>query len=150
VSTVETTVEIAAPPADVWRVVMDPQRLGEWVTIHRKLHDADPWPPHEGARMDQTLALRGAPFKVRWTLVACEDTRRAVWQGKGPAHSRAETEYELSPTADGGTSFHYRNTFKAPLGPLGAVASRAVVGGLPVREAEASLARLRTLCETPR
>jgi len=48
---------------------------------------------------------------------------------------------------DGGTAFAYRNDFKAPLGPLGAVASRALVGGIPEREANRSLARLKELIE---
>ena len=65
---VRTSIEIAASPSDVWRVVMDPERLKDWVTIHRSLHSFDPWPPRKGAKMDQTLAVRGAPFRVRWTL----------------------------------------------------------------------------------
>jgi uncharacterized protein YndB with AHSA1/START domain len=144
VSDVRTSIEIPAPPADVWRVVMDPERLGDWVTIHRQLHAYDPWPPRVGSHMDQTLALRGTPFKVHWTLVDLEDERLAVWHGKGPARSHAQTEYRLTPTA-AGTHFDYRNSFKAPFGPLGAVASRAVVGDIPLREADASLARLRDL-----
>ena len=37
--------------------------------------------------------------------------------------------------------------FTAPLGPLGRVASRALVGGLPRREADASLRKLKKLAE---
>jgi hypothetical protein len=37
--------------------------------------------------------------------------------------------------------------FTAPLGPLGRVASRALVGGLPRREADASLRKLKALAE---
>jgi hypothetical protein len=33
-----------------------------------------------------------------------------VWKGKGPARSRAETEYRLE-AVDGGTRFSYRNEF---------------------------------------
>ena len=58
-----------------------------------------------------------------------------MWKGRGPAHSHAETEYRLT-AVDGGTRFAYRNVFKAPLGALGALASRALVGGLPEREAQ--------------
>ena len=39
---VRSSVVIAAPPERVWAVVMDPQRLGEWVTIHRALRDVTP------------------------------------------------------------------------------------------------------------
>ena len=68
--------------------------------------------------------------------------------GQGPARSRAHTEYLLS-EQDGQTCFDYRNEFKAPLGPLGAVASRALVGGIPQREANRSLERLKALLENP-
>ena len=148
-SEVITSIDIAAPPERVWAVVMNAERLGDWVTIHRKLHDHDGGPPRRGARMDQTLCLRGANFKVHWELAECDAPHHAEWHGRGPARSHAETEYRLTPI-DGGdaTRFAYRNVFKAPLGPLGALASRAIVGGLPEREANASLRRLKALVES--
>lgn len=139
-SEVLTAITIAAPPEKVWEVVMDPHRLGEWVTIHRKLNSAS------DGEMDQTLCLRGVNFHVHWELAACEAPKHAIWEGRGPARSHAETEYRLT-AVDGGTRFAYRNEFKAPLGPLGAVASRALVGGLPEREAKATLKNLKDLVE---
>ena len=38
-SEVTTTIDIAAPPEEVWDVVMDAERLQEWVTIHRRLEE---------------------------------------------------------------------------------------------------------------
>jgi uncharacterized protein YndB with AHSA1/START domain len=146
VTEVATSIEIAAPPEAVWELVMDPGRLRDWVTIHRALHDHDDGPPRRGYTMEQTLHLRGVNFKVHWELVACDEGRHAEWHGRGPARSHAETEYRLT-AVDGGTRFDYRNEFKAPLGPLGAIASRAIVGGQPRREADASLARLKGLAE---
>jgi len=70
-----------------------------------------------------------------------------VWEGRGPARSRARTEYILSPEDDG-TRFAYRNEFHAPLGPVGAIVSRALVGGMPEREAKRTLDRLRASLET--
>jgi uncharacterized protein YndB with AHSA1/START domain len=139
-SEVIESITIDAPPEKVWEVVMDPMRFGEWVTIHRKVENVS-----DGAML-QTLCLRGVNFHVHWELEDCEAPRRAVWKGRGPAHSRAETEYRLTPIA-GGTRFAYRNEFKAPFGPLGAVASRALVGGLPEREAHATLQNLKELVE---
>ena len=143
---VVTSIDIAAPPEAVWALAMDPERLREWVTIHRRLHSHDGGPLRKGYEMEQTLHLRGVNFKVHWVLVACDDCYHAEWHGRGPARSHAETEYRLTPI-EGGTRFDYRNEFKAPLGPLGAVASRALVGGLPRREADASLRRLKALAE---
>ena len=143
---VVTSIDIAAPPEKVWALAMDPDCLAEWVTIHRRLHSHDGGPPRKGYAMEQTLHLRGVNFKVHWELVSCEPGRHAEWHGRGPARSHAETEYSLT-AVDGGTRFDYRNEFKAPLGALGAVASRAIVGGLPRREADASLQRLKALAE---
>lgn len=146
-STVTASIEIAASPARVWEVAMDPHRLDEWVSIHRRLRDSDEGPPREGFRMNQQIHLRGVNLDVHWKLVQCERARLAVWEGRGPARSRARTEYRLRASAEDSTRFDYRNEFHAPLGPLGAIASRALVGGIPEREAKRTLERLREILE---
>jgi uncharacterized protein YndB with AHSA1/START domain len=148
VSRVTASIEIDAPPERVWEVVMDPHRLGEWVTIHRELETVSDRPLEDGSTLRQKLCLRGVNFHVRWTVEEARAPRLAVWDGRGPAHSTAHIAYRLRPDGDGGTRFDYENEFKAPLGPVGAVASRALVGGLPRREADASLRRLKALIET--
>jgi uncharacterized protein YndB with AHSA1/START domain len=145
-SLVTASTHIAAPPEDVWRTVMDPSCLGAWVTIHRKLLHADDGPPRVGYTMDQQIHLRGVSLDVHWTLVECRSGERAVWEGRGPARSRAHSEYVLS-ADDGGTRFDYRNEFRPPLGPVGALVSRALVGGIPEREAKRTLERLRAHLE---
>lgn len=143
---VRTAIEIAVPPERVWEVVMDPHRLGDWVTIHRSVDDVPKLPLRSGATFEQRMQLRGAPLHVHWTVDDLDPPRRAVWSGRGPAHSRAEIVYALAPT-DAGTRFEYANEFKPPGGPLGAVAGRVLVGGLSHREAERSLQRLKDLLE---
>jgi carbon monoxide dehydrogenase subunit G len=148
VSEVRTQIDIAATPEEIWAVVQDPSRFADWVTIHRAVKGHSEQPDALGAKVDQTLCLRGVKFDVHWELVARDEPTHAEWHGRGPARSHAETEYTLSPLGDGrGTRFTYRNEFKAPMGPLGAVASRALVGGLPEKEARASLRRLKALLE---
>lgn len=126
---------------------MDPERLRDWVTIHRKLMHADDGAPRVGYEMDQQIHLRGVSLEVHWRLAECEQGLRAVWEGRGPARSRARTEYALSDLKDG-TQFDYRNEFHPPLGPIGALVSRALVGGMPEREAKRTLERLRTYVES--
>jgi len=140
-SEVTTSIQIAAAPQAVWDVAMDAERLGEWVTIHRRLADSTE------DTMDQVMCIRGVSFHVKWELTESDRPHRALWKGRGPARSRAETEYTLK-AVDGGTRFEYRNKFKAPLGPLGAVASRALVGGVSEREANASLQKLKKILES--
>ena len=145
-SVVTSTVLIAAPPEAVWSVVMDPERLAEWVTIHRSLRAVTPGPPREGSQMEQVLHLRGADLHVRWLLVECRAPVLARWEGHGPARSQALIEYRLRPVAEG-TRFDYHNEFQPPFGAVGALASRTVMGHVPQREADRSLAALRALVE---
>lgn len=143
---VTAQIDIDAPPQKVWDVAMDPDRLGDWVTIHRKVAKASDKPLKDGSTVEQTLCLRGINFKVKWEVAQAREPELTVWEGRGPARSRAHTEYRLTEHG-GGTRFEYANEFKPPLGPLGAAASRALVGGTPEREARASLERLKALCE---
>jgi uncharacterized protein YndB with AHSA1/START domain len=144
---VNASIEIDAPPERVYDTMLDPECLSEWVTIHRRVNRADKGEPREGYEMEQTLCLRGANFKVRWTLTEAERPGSATWEGRGPAHSYARTAYKLTPVDGGRTRFDYENEFKAPGGMLGAAASRVLVGGVPQREANRSLQRLKALLE---
>jgi len=143
---VHCAIEIDAPPERVWEVVMDPRRLGDWVTIHRRL-GAVPERLTRGSTFEQTLNLRGAHLHVTWTVVDVDPPRRAVWDGHGPAHSRASIVYALRSDGEHGTIFDYTNEFRPPGGALGAVAGRVLVGGLSQREAQRSLQRLKRLIE---
>lgn len=147
-STVHVQIEIKASPQAVWEVVMDPNRLAEWVTIHRSVKVKSADPGEQGARMDQVLHILGVSFKVHWTLESVIVPRQAEWHGRGPALSRALISYKLTATRDGTTKFDYVNEFHPPGGPLGSVASRVLIGHVPEREAHESLARLKQLIET--
>ena len=146
-SEVTVDIQIAAPIEVVWARALDPHAMADWVTIHRSFTHIDDGALQTGFRMAQVLTLRGAPFKVNWTLAECTEPTHARWTGKGPARSHAETEYRLT-ARDGGTHFAYSNAFEPPLGLIGRVAQRALAGHTPVVEAERSLERLRVLCET--
>jgi len=141
------SIEIDAPPQTVWDVIMNPDRLDEWVTIHRKLGKVSQRPPEEGSTIEQGLNIRGGRVKVKWTIDHLDPPKEALWKGRGPARAKAETVYRLSETKSGGTKFDYEMLFEAPLGPLGAAAAKVLVGGVPKREAKATLAKLKALLE---
>jgi uncharacterized protein YndB with AHSA1/START domain len=147
VSVVIAQIDIAAAPDTVWDVVMDPTTTRKWVTIARDVGPWDDGPLVEGFQMEQRLHLRGVTFKVEWTLHEVDAPHFARWDGKGPARARAITEYRLRST-DGGTHFDYRNEFHTPFGPMGAIAAKALMGGIPMHEANASLQALKRLIES--
>jgi carbon monoxide dehydrogenase subunit G len=146
-SRVHVATRIEAPLDRVWKTVMDPYCLEDWVTIHRSVEAVSSRPMHKGSTMEQVLHLRGVSFRVHWTLVDVNAPNHAEWTGEGPAHSRARIRYELIPDGDGATRFDYINEFTPPGGRLGTVASRVIVGAASEREAEKSLARLKALLE---
>jgi carbon monoxide dehydrogenase subunit G len=148
VSLVIASIDIDAPVQEVWDHIMDPAKMGSWVTIVAHIDRVDPGPIRAGFRMSQTLCLRGVHFKVHWTLEDLDAPRFARWEGRGPARSTAFTENRLV-ERDGGTHFDYRNEFRTPFGPLGAAASKVIVGGIPEKEANASLRRLKGILEVP-
>jgi uncharacterized protein YndB with AHSA1/START domain len=146
-ATVHVKTEINAPIERVWETIMDPNRLQDWVTIHRSVKDVSAQPLREGATMDQVLHMRGVSFRVHWTLADVSEPHRADWEGQGPAHSRARITYDLSRNGDDATVFEYSNEFSPPGGRLGHMASRVIVGAASEREAQNSLQRLKALLE---
>ena len=142
---VEGKIDIAAPPENVYAILMDPERLEDWVTIHDALLEAPDGPLKKGSKLTQRLRIAGKCFTVRWTVVENERARRVVWEGRGPMRSKASAVYELA--ADGnGTHFSYLNQYDLPGGPLGRLAG-PVVGRVTSGELERSLERLRRLVE---
>jgi uncharacterized protein YndB with AHSA1/START domain len=139
-------IDIDASVDTVFALAMDPHRTIEWVTIARAVKDVKGEPTATGFEMKQQLCLRGVPFWVTWDLVEAEAPHFARFEGKGPMRSKALIESRLS-DRDGGTRYEYRNEFKAPFGPLGSTAQRVLAGGIPEREAEASLQNLKRLAE---
>ena len=141
---VETTIDLPAPPEEVFAVVMDPNQLGDWVTAHDKVKDEPDGDLVEGSTFKQKLKVAGVSFGVTWTVTEIDTPRLAVWEGKGPAGSKALCRYELEPDG-GGTRFHYLNEFELPGGKLAAAAGKAIGEERGRAEAEKSLENLRKL-----
>jgi uncharacterized protein YndB with AHSA1/START domain len=127
VTQIQAETEIAAPREAVFELLLDPHRLSEWVTASRGVSEVSDDPLEQGSSFSQTLRLAGRQFDVRWNVTELERPALIVWEGRGPAGSRAEVRYELSENGDG-TRFLYSNSYSLPGGPLGAVAGGAVAG----------------------
>ena len=146
---VERDITLTAAPEDVWKVLMDPQRLADWVSIHQKLKQAPPGILNQGDQLTQCLRLMHKNFDVKWEVEQAEEPRKAVWEGRGPVRSKASVVYELKPDGNGGTRFHYMNEFKAPMGPLGAFFADRAFQRTSEREADKTLDNLKGILEAP-
>lgn len=140
---VEAEIDIAAPPEKVYDLIADPDRLGEWVTIHQYLDGEPPGELVKGAGMVQCLRLAGRNFKVRWTVVESDRPGLLAWEGRGPLRSKARVINTLTPT-DTGTHFSYVNEYSLPGGPLGNMAG-PVVRRVTTGEMDKSLQKLKAL-----
>jgi carbon monoxide dehydrogenase subunit G len=143
---VERTIEIEAPRERVWTTLMDPYRLGDWVSIHKELKEAPPGELKQGAELTQCVHMAGTSFNVSWKVEQAEAPQHAVWAGRGPMRSKASVVYELEDMGDSKTRFHYTNEFHAPGGPFGAIIDR-ITGGTAERAADKTLANLKRLLE---
>jgi uncharacterized protein YndB with AHSA1/START domain len=146
VTAVTTETEIAAPREKVFDLLLDPRRLGEWVSAHRGVSDVPDGKLERGSEFQQSLSLAGKEFRVRWKVTELEEPRLAVWEGRGPAGSKATVRYELSENGDG-TRFVYCNDYSLPGGPVGAAAGGAVSGAAK-RAMKTTLRRLKGVLET--
>lgn len=139
----ETTVELAAPPERVFELLMDPNRLGDWVTAHRSVSEVPVGGLEEGSSFRQKLRLARVAFEVEWTVTKLDPARRTEWKGSGPRGARARVVYELKPSGEG-TSFHYLNELELPAGAAGKAAGR--LASKPAERAmNRSLAKLQKL-----
>jgi len=141
---VERSIEIAAPPAAVYEVIMDPSRLEDWVTVHAALHHA-PDTLIEGSELAQSIKVAGQKFKVEWHVVKADAARAVEWEGRGPMGTNARVAYELEDRPNG-TCFHYTNEYDFPGGPLGKLGAKAFERTAG-KEADKTLENLKGLLE---
>ncbi len=139
---VSTEAVFDVSPEDLWEVLMDPSRLEEWVTTHDSLDGDAPEKLESGSTFGQRMKLAGKSFEVSWKVAELERPRLAVWEGEGPAGSKAHVRYELEPAGEGRTRFTYENEFELPGGILGRAAGRTVGDRVSRREAARSLENL--------
>jgi hypothetical protein len=137
---VTQSLQISAPPEQVWALATDWSRYGEWNITHSGFPDGLP-PSEQGATFKERITIMGMPGEASWRVREFSAPIRTAWDGEGPMGIRLGTALELSPAEDG-TTISIQVSFEGgPLsGPVGdAVARSAQKGALE------SLERLRSL-----
>ena len=144
---VEDGIDLPAAPEEVFELLLDVERLGDWVTAHRSISEPPQAPLAEGSTFRQKLRVGGVPFEVRWEVTRLERPRIVEWRGEGPGGSDALVRYSLAGD-DSGTHFDYLNEFRLPGGRLTEFAGRAIGEKQARSEARQSLENLKGLLET--
>lgn len=137
---------VNAPVQRVWDLVTDPQRLADWVTVHRDFPEGEPRALTQQTPFTQTMAAAGQEVDVEWTVVESREGEELVWEGAGPMGSSARTRVTLE-DAGGCTRVAYEAGYDLPGGVVGAAVGK-VAGGGADGEALESLQRLKALAES--
>ena len=141
----EREIHIDADPEAVYAKLMDPDCLGEWVTIQDELVEAPEGDLEQGDELVQRMKVAGQKFKLRWKVKKAERPSKTIWEGRGPLGSKARVTYDLAMN-NGGTRFKYTNEYDLPGGPVGRLAGKAVIGASG-SESDRTLERLKKLIE---
>ena len=106
----EREIHIDAAPEEVYAKLMDPDCLGDWVSIQEELLEAPDGDLEKGDKLVQRCRVAGRSFKLHWTVESADRPHKTVWKGKGPLGSKAKVTYDLAAN-DGGTDFTYTNEY---------------------------------------
>ena len=131
---------IGADPADVWALVTDVARMGEWSPENeggRWIDGADG--PAVGARFTAQNERRGVRWETTSTVTASDPVRRFAFAVHDPDDPAATWSFDLAPE-DGGT----RVAQRARLGP-GPSGLQSAVDREPDREEEFVSRRMQSL-----
>ena len=137
------------PAAGVWDVIMDPRRFDDWVTIHRKLGRVDDGELRQGFRVEQTLCLHHASFKVKWPLAELEAPHARGLGGPRarPAPTPASSTTSPRSTAASGRASTTSTSTRNPAASSAASPAGCSSRGTAEREARRSLQRLKAFLE---
>ena len=106
----EREIHIDAEPAAVYAKLMDPDCLGQWVTIQDELLKAPSGDLKQGDELVQRCKVAGRKFKLSWHVDKADPPHKTVWSGRGPFGSKARVTYDLAAN-EGGTRFTYTNEY---------------------------------------
>lgn len=106
-------VELGAPPADVWAVLVDVERMPTWSPSVTSVRLLDPAPLHVGsrARLRQPRLLPAV-----WRVTELEPGRSFTWESRAPGVVTTG-RHALEPAA-GGTRVTLGVEHAGPLAPL--------------------------------
>ncbi len=148
---IEASIDIAAPPADVWSLVSDLRRMGEWSPQCRRMviFGGD---VKQGTRTLNVNRQRWKFWPTTAKVVAFEPEKRLALR---IAENRTVWTYELEPTADG-TRVTESRTTPDGVSRLSKALTKVALGGTTQFEAElergihATLGRVKTVVEQGR
>jgi hypothetical protein len=145
-ATIERTIDIERPIADVWAVLEDVRRLPEFSPSTVQV-DAPARLETEGQRFRQVVVLAGRRFESEWRVAGIVPGRCLAIEGSVLPGTRYRIVEELTPTGPGSCRLALRMHYRLPFGPFGRLASKLGVASKAAGEAQGLLAGLKQVVE---
>jgi hypothetical protein len=114
--TIERTIDIQAPAAAVWRILIDTDTYQDWNPFMPRLTGR----LAPGERLTLTVRPGTRTMTFRPTVLAVEDGRLIRWRGRlgVPGLFDGEHELRVEPVSEGASRFVQRETFTGLLVPM--------------------------------
>jgi carbon monoxide dehydrogenase subunit G len=140
-ATFTTSTQIAAAPEQVFEVITDFARAGEWQTVHTGWPAGQPESAGVGDTFRQQVTMMGMPAEVAWTVKQREAPSTYELEGAGPMGAILRSLFRVE-SADGGSRVTVENELGGGVlaGPMGETVAKSSQS-----EQEKSLAKLKGL-----
>jgi carbon monoxide dehydrogenase subunit G len=138
---IEKVVEFSASPEQVWGIVSDPSRFGEWLGMHKSWKGEAPTEFTKGAQATAVVSLLNMPNTITWTVAEYEPARTVTLTGTGMAGVKVAITLDVEPN-DAGSQMSLAADFEGQMivGAIGAAIEKA-----GRQELDESMARLASL-----
>ena len=143
---ITTSIVIDRPPAVVFALLVDLDRLPEWVAIVVETTDAPDPPLRVGSTFRQVLSFASIRLASRWQVTACAPPHTIAYRARARFGGWLAMRQTVEPEGDGSRVVLVVE-YRLPGGWLGALANSLYVARLNQRAADRSLRTLKRLLE---
>lgn len=99
--TIEKTVQFDAAPEQVWGVVSDPSRFGEWLGMHKSWKGEPPVEFAKGTQATAVVSLLNMPNTITWTVAEYDPNSSVTLTGTGLAGVKVSITLGVAPNGTG-------------------------------------------------
>jgi carbon monoxide dehydrogenase subunit G len=145
-TTIHRESHIAAPPAKVFAVLADVERLAEFSHMTVAVRNAPGRALAVGDHFEQVIKILHIELDTEWEVTQLITDELIRVEGRSKANGAASMTQRVSVDGDG-SRVVFDIDYEPPLGLLGDIADRLVFEGRHEADAEQILASLKTLCE---
>ncbi|QLY28116.1 SRPBCC family protein [Nocardia huaxiensis] len=139
--TVETSATLHAQPDEIWKVIGNPLRWGEWLVIHKSWKTDVPEALETGVTATAAATVMNMPITIDWTFDEVDRFRSIALSGTTRAAVTLALDIRLrAQGATTGVDVVARINGGMIDGPMGGVFAKSIVGAL-----DKSLAKMGAL-----